>query len=282
MKLKRFLILLTSVLAIVSIILLFSPLLEAYSLNNSLVDGAVNPGATYSYEMGALGPIDFYHNNSVSNLIGNLGFTTSYVNITLENGYAKFSVKLYGDGLGGNVTLADSFNLKASDQSRIFESFFPSGLGKAGEFVNVFNNTGQYYGTESVFSTVNVGEGTLYSTSQMVNLSNVPGQPSGYYENLSRTYDANSVYYIESPSHSFLSYIMFTGNSSVFSSLLGSSSVSNVTLLYISLERTDVAVETLNVTHYVMQYIAVVVILWILAVVYMISLYRRASLKQRR
>ncbi|KAA8922407.1 hypothetical protein [Thermoplasma sp.] len=282
MKLKRFLILLTSVLAIVSIILLLSPLLEAYSLNSSLVDGAVCPGATYSYEMNALGPINFYRNNSVSNLLGNLGFTTSYINITMENGYAVFSVKLYGESSEENVTLADSFILKAGDHSRLFESFFPSGLGMEGEFVNVFNNTGQYYGTVSSFSAVNVGTATLYSTSQMVKLINVPGQPSGYYENLSRNFDANTVYYIESPSHSFLSYIVFTGNSTVFSALLGSSAVSNVTLIYISLEKTDVAVETLNISHYVMNYIAVVVILWILSVVYMVSLYRRVSLKQRR
>jgi len=281
MKLKRFLILLTSVLAIVSVILLTLPLLEAYSLNSSLVGGAVSPGATYSYKMNAV-LINFYHNNSISHLLGNFSFTTGYINITMENGYATFSVKLYGQPAGENVTLADSFVLKASDHSSLFESFFPSGLVEAGEFVNVFNNTGQYYGAASAFSSVNVGKGTLFSTSQMVKLINVPEQPSGYFENVSRELNANSVYYIESPSHSFLGHIVFTGNSTVISALLGSSSVSNVTLLYISLEKTDVAVETLNVMHYVMHYIAVVVILWILGVVYMISLYRRVSLKQRR
>lgn len=282
MKLRRFLTLFTAVLAVISVTVIFAPLLEAYSLNSSLVEGAVNPRATYSYEMDAFGPINFYHNNSASNLMGNLGFTTSYINITMENGYATFSVKLYGKPAGDTqVHLADSFVLKAGDQSRLFESFFPSGIGEAGVFVNVFNNTGQYNGTANAFSAVNVGRGTLYSTSQMVKLINVPEQPSGYFERLSCTLDANSVYYIESPSHSFLIHILFTGNSTVISTLFGSSSVSNVTLLYISLERTNVAVETLNVLDYVAQYITVVPIMWILGVVYMISLYRKASWRRR-
>ena len=284
MKLKRFLILLMSILVIVSVALIFTPLLEAFSQNSSLVQGAVSPGATYSYEMDVIGgQINFYRDNSVSNLIGNSNFTNSYINVTMDNGYATFSVKLFSDCGVDKTILADSFVLKAGENSKLLESFFPSGLGKEGGFVNVFNNTGQYNGTSNVYSEINVGRGgTLYSTSQEVKLINVPQQPSGFLGNLSRTLGANSVYYIGTQSHSFLSHICFTGNSTVISQLFGSTSVSNVSLLYISLRNTNVAVETLNVSHYVTQYVTVVAIIWVFGVIYMVSIFRRASLKRRK
>ncbi|EQD56489.1 hypothetical protein B2A_05226, partial [mine drainage metagenome] len=65
--------------------------------NDSLLNGAHANGTTFEYEIGAKGPVSFYHNNTISNDIGNLGFATSYLNITISNGHAFFSVKFMGN-----------------------------------------------------------------------------------------------------------------------------------------------------------------------------------------
>ena len=187
--------------------------------------------------MDALSPVNFYRSNSVSQNITNLGLTTSFINISMKNNMAFFSVKLYGEPPGdNNIHLAKSFVLNVSEHSKLFQSFFPSSTMAPGTSTNVFNVTGVYSGTvNNAYSKVDVGPGVLYSTSQKVTMINVPSQPSGFYENLSVMFGANSAYYINSPSGMFLSYVLFSGNSSIVSALFGDSSVSNVSLLLISL-----------------------------------------------
>ena len=110
----------------------------------------------------------------------------------------------------------------------------------------------------------------------------VASQPTGYYGNLSKSLSANTAYYINTNSGAFLNYMMLSGNSSIVSTILGSSSISNVTLFYIALESTNSSVQSLNIPHYIVQYEVVVAVIWIVGSLYMVSLYRRVSKKGRK
>ena len=283
MILKRFLIMFIIVLAIISASVLFTPLLEAYSLNDSLINGAQEGGASFEYEMNAMGPVNFYHSNTISNDIGDLGLVTSYLNVTAGNGLAVFSIRIYGQPLGTTAQiLAKSFSINVGSSSSLYKSFFPAAFDHAGQFVSVFNETAQNTGTSSAYSAINVGKGILYSYSEKINMISVPSQPTGYFGNLSQAYSANTAYYINTNSGAFLNYMMLSGNSSIVSNIFGSSSVSNVTLFYITLESTNSSVQSLNISHYVAQYAVVVGVIWIVGSLYIISLYRRVSKRRRK
>ena len=283
MKLRKFLILFITVLAIISAFALFTPLLEAYSMNDSLMNGAQESGASFEYEMNAMGPINFYRNNTMSNDIGNLGFVTSYLNVTVGNGQSVFSFRIYGQPVGTvQVLLARSFSVNVSSSSGLYTSFFPAAFDNAGQFVRVFNETAQNTGASGAYSSINVGKGILYSYSEKIKMIDVPSQPTGYYGNLSKSLSANTAYYINTNSGAFLNYMMLSGNSSIVSTILGSSSISNVTLFYIALESTNSSVQSLNIPHYIVQYEVVVAVIWIVGSLYMVSLYRRVSKKGRK
>jgi len=282
MKLRSFLTMFIVVLAIISAFTLFTPLLQAYNMNHSLFNGTQTNGTTFEYEIGAMGPVNFYHNNTISSDIGNLGLATSYLNITITNGHAFFSVKIYGQPTDAQVLLAKSYSTNVSSSSKLYASFFPGTLDHNGQFVNVFSETAQFMGTSNAYSSVSVGKGILYSYSEKVNMINVPLQPTGYYGNLSKILSANSAYYINTNSGAFLNYLLLSGNSSIISTILGSSSVSSVTLFFISLESTNSSVLSLNVSHYIVQYAAIVAVMWIAGSLYIISIYRRRSGRWRK
>lgn len=283
MKLRKFLILFITVLAIISAFALFTPLLEAYSMNDSLMNVAQENGVSFEYEMNAMGPINFYRNNTMSNDIGNLGFVTSYLNVTVGNGQSVFSFRIYGQPVGTvQVLLARSFSVNVSSSSGLYTSFFPAAFDNAGQFVRVFNETAQNTGASGAYSSINVGKGILYSYSEKIKMIDVPSQPTGYYGNLSKSLSANTAYYINTNSGAFLNYMMLSGNSSIVSTILGSSSISNVTLFYIALESTNSSVQSLNIPHYIVQYEVVVAVIWIVGSLYMVSLYRRVSKKGRK
>lgn len=283
MMLRKFLILFITVLAIISAFALFTPLLEAYSMNDSLMNVAQENGVSFEYEMNAMGPINFYRNNTMSNDIGNLGFVTSYLNVTVGNGQSVFSFRIYGQPVGTvQVLLARSFSVNVSSSSGLYTSFFPAAFDNAGQFVRVFNETAQNTGASGAYSSINVGKGILYSYSEKIKMIDVPSQPTGYYGNLSKSLSANTAYYINTNSGAFLNYMMLSGNSSIVSTILGSSSISNVTLFYIALESTNSSVQSLNIPHYIVQYEVVVAVIWIVGSLYMVSLYRRVSKKGRK
>ncbi|OWP56721.1 MAG: hypothetical protein B2I17_04535 [Thermoplasmatales archaeon B_DKE] len=282
MKLRSFLAMFIVVLAIISAFALFTPLLQAYNMNHSLLNGTQANGTTFEYEIGAMGPVNFYHNNTISNDIGNLGLATSYLNITITNGHAFFSVKIYGQPTDSQVLLAKSYSTNVSSSSKLYDSFFPGALDHNGQFVNVFSETAQFTGASNAYSSINVSKGILYSYSEKVNMINVPLQPTGYYGNLSKILSANSAYYINTNSGAFLNHLLLSGNSSIISTILGSSSVSSVTLFYITLQSTNSSVLSLNVSHYIVQYAAIVAVMWIVGSLYIISLYRRQSRRWRK
>lgn len=252
-------------------------------MNDSLMNGAQESGASFEYEMNAMGPINFYRNNTMSNDIGNLGFVTSYLNVTAGNGQSVFSFRIYGQPVGTvQVLLARSFSVNVSSSSGLYTSFFPAAFDHAGQFVRVFNETAQNTGASGAYSSINVGKGILYSYSEKIKMIDVPSQPTGYYGNLSKSLSANTAYYINTNSGAFLNYMMLSGNSSIVSTILGSSSISNVTLFYIALESTNSSVQSLNIPHYIVQYEVVVAVIWIVGSLYMVSLYRRVSKKGRK
>ena len=252
-------------------------------MNDSLMNVAQENGVSFEYEMNAMGPINFYRNNTMSNDIGNLGFVTSYLNVTVGNGQSVFSFRIYGQPVGTvQVLLARSFSVNVSSSSGLYTSFFPAAFDNAGQFVRVFNETAQNTGASGAYSSINVGKGILYSYSEKIKMIDVPSQPTGYYGNLSKSLSANTAYYINTNSGAFLNYMMLSGNSSIVSTILGSSSISNVTLFYIALESTNSSVQSLNIPHYIVQYEVVVAVIWIVGSLYMVSLYRRVSKKGRK
>jgi len=281
MKLRTILIIISLILVLITVIALMGPWVEASALDNTLVKGPLENGATYSYKMYASGPINFYKNNSLSEYLGNLNFVVGYINITINNNVASFNISLFGQNQPGQVVLAKSFVLNENYSSDLCHSFFLTISSFNGAFIKVFNVTGVNEGISKNFSVINVPGGNIYSISHFVNLINVPQQPKGYWGNLSRESDANTAYYVQSTSGYFLSEITFSGNSTVIAKIFGSSYVSNVTLLSLILQKTNVAVEPLNASYYLTRYIFVIVAVWILGIVYMISLYRRVSRKGR-
>ena len=283
MKLKKFLLLVIMVLLVLSAVALFAPLIGAYSVNASLVKGATAQGAQFQYTMDAVGPVCFSHQNAVSRDISNLGMTTSYVNISMESGSALFSISIYGQQPGSaTVNLAKSFKFYAPSGSGFYQSFFPPDFSSTGEFYHAFNVIGQDNGITTEHGIINVGNGPLYSVSQKTVLLNVPCQPTGYYGQLSQQLASNTVYYLNTPSNAFLSYLLFSGNSTVISMLLGSSSVTNVTLFYLQLVMENSALSSLNLQHYIIQYAIIAVVIWVVGSTYLVSVYRVVSRRGKR
>ncbi|MCL4330358.1 MAG: hypothetical protein M1533_05110 [Candidatus Thermoplasmatota archaeon] len=283
MKLKKFILLVIIVLVVLSAVALFAPVIGAYSVNGSLVKGATAQGGRFQYTMDSVGPICFLHQNGVSREISNLGMTTSYVNISMESGEAVFSISIYGQPPGSSsVNLAKSFKLYASSSSEIYQSFFPPDFSGAGQFYHAFNVIGEDTGITTDHGIINVGKASLYSVSQKTVLLSVPCQPTGYYGQLSQQMASNTVYYLNTPSNAFLSYLLFSGNSTVVSLLLGSSSVTNVSLFYLQLVTENSALSSLNLQHYIIQYAIIAVIIWVVGVIYLVSVYRVVSRKGKR
>lgn len=283
MKLRKVMKLVVIALVVISVLILFAPLISAFSVNQSLLDGVTERGTQFDYTMDALGPVNFSRQNSVSTAISNLGMTHSYVNVSSESGGAIFSISIYGQPPGNTgVILAKSFEMYEPYGSQIYQSFFPSDLSNNGEFYHAFNVVGEVTGTTTQYATINVGKGSLYSISQKATLIGVPSQPTGYYGQLSRQMNANTAYYVNTPSNAFLSYLLFSGNSTVISCLLGSSSVTNVSLFYLHLTTENSALSALNLPHYIVQYAVIVVIVWIIGVIYLVSLYRAVSRRGKR
>ncbi len=281
LKLKTFIIIVLVVLTVLSAFVLFAPVIQAYDVNGSLVRGATHEGAQFQYEMDALGPICFSHKNPIIHGISNCEMTISYVNVTLGAGSATFSVSLYGQP-NSSVALIKSFKFSASSSSQIYQSFFPPDLTGNGEFYHVFNAVAEDKETTTVYSTINVGTGSLYSFSQEVILLNVAGQPTGFWGQVSKEMDANIAYYVDTPSNAFLSDLCFSGNSTAISQLLGSSSVTNVTLFSLQLTKEDSALSSLNLQHYITQYLSIAIIIWVVGVMYIVSVYRGMKRKGRR
>ncbi|GEM_PF-5434483 len=277
------------VLLILSAILLFVPVLKAESLNNSLVEGSLNSGATYSYIIESTGgTINFYKENALSKKLSNMNFIDGYINVTVESEKVIFNIRLYYQNVSTSlkVKLAKSFNLVESKTSEITRSFFPNNsMGRNTIFIDVFNLTAKYTGKSTYwyFSSVSNGRYSLNSISEKFDLINVPQEPKGFFKNVTKQSGGNYLYYINSRSGgAFLSYLFMSGNSSVIAALFDNSSVSNVTLFSIKLQKTNVGVDTLNLSYYLDRYLAIVPLLWIIGVVYMVSIYRRISRKGRR
>ncbi len=281
MKLRKILTIISLILILITVIALMEPWIEASALDGTLVKGPLENGATYSYKMYAPGPINFYKNSSLSEYLSDGNFVVGYINITINNNVASFNISLFGQNLPGQVVLAKSFVLNENFSSDLCRSFFPTISSFNGAFVKVFNLTAVNEGVAEKFSIINVPGGNIHTISHHINLINVPQQPTGDWEYVTSSWGANNAYYVQSTSGYFLSEITFSGNSTVIAKIFGSSYVSNVTLLYMILQKTNVAVEPLNTSYYLTRYTVVIVAVWILGIVYMISLYRRVSRKGR-
>lgn len=283
MKFKIFIALIFSILLIITGIMISAPLMTAQNFEKSLPENAISSNAKYCYKMGPaeLG-LNFSKNNKISSAGCDYNYTVGYVNITMQKDHALFYINIYNrTSPSGIVKLACSFHLDVNQSSILYKTFFPKNV-KKGEFLNIFGYTAEDKGVRKIYRNVNEYGTTLYSCPQKITLMNVKGCPTGFSHNLSLSSGGNNASYINTPSHAFLNQICFTGNSTVIAQLFGNTGLINVTIMGIILMKAYTSLSTLNLRHYLYKYVPIVVILWILGIIYMVSVFIKVSKKSKR
>jgi hypothetical protein len=279
-KLRKFMVIFILVISFLTASITVSPLIMTYNENSTLISGVDSQGAVYHYEMISEGPINFYKKNSMEKAIGDSSFYTGYINISVSRKVYDFSIRIYGDA-NFNITLVKSFSTLSTQDSKLSSSFFTNAGMGIGEFTNVFNITAQNIGQGTNFGIIPNPHGSIHAISEELNLTQVSQQPEGFYESVSNETGGNRAYYVQSSSGFFLTQMQLTGNSSVVASLFENSSVSNVSLFSISLISTNVSIGQLNLSYYLSKYVVVDVIMWVVGIMFLISLYRSASRRRK-